>query len=647
MPQNLPAVIPGAGPVEDAKIRSYPVSGPIPGTGRTGYTPNWTIPEAAPSPGWFKRTASALRDGASGVADKAAGFAGSATNSLRGALSGDALKAAAPALKSALPAAATVAGEVPDIYKVGENGTGMDVATQYAESAGKLGSMALGAQTGAALGALGGPLAPVTVPVGTVLGGAAGYWAGGKAIEGGRKLAGLDSRPVAERVSDPASAPTAAGPTADPRLQNPGRGVGFDDPRRLDMDNTRGSLRESRNFGPELASVPAQLPDNLRQGVVFKTKDASGRTVYSGKNVSGDIQVVDGMGATQPARGGFAVVPGGPATGLSGAGQGVALGGALASAQQPMQTEPAGFNTGRNGNAFERSPEQMRADAMTQEGSIDTRTRTRGLRTLDSLDKSDASQLAAQTARYGADQALRGQGLAADASRYGADRKLQGDLAQAEATSSRYSMEQRVKANQMLIQAQAMKLAKGDTRLAAQYMLQMGGDPSNLTQAATAFQGIDGKNRSDAEAYLDSVSAVPDKDGNPVINPALRAQNAQMLNTITGGRWAQADATERAQLAPDAIAGLRLVQGMNQYRGAGWGNLLAKDKPAYAGLPQNLAGGRLERVGLGEGAVSKDIGRGDYVLRTPDGQEIYVPQAAVDGTTLRMLEKRGVTLKLD
>lgn len=579
-----------------------------------------TAPAAAPTTptnpqtGWFKRTAGALRSPSAEGVGRALGKVG---------------RVAGPA------AAGFAAGKELGTYQIDDPEVDSSVAgTMSALRQGNFGAAGRSLSKGALeatmdLGGIAASAVDAVNPFGSPAKEA--YERGLRNTFGGQLRINGQSAPLA-------TAPTAAGP--DPRLQNPGRGVGFDDPRRLDMDNTRGTLRESRNFAPELASVPAQLPDNLREGVVFKTKDASGRTVYSGKNIKGDIQLVDGLGATQASRGASSVVPAGPATGLSGAGQGVATGGALAASQQPVQTEPTGFNTGRNGNAFVRSPEQQRADAETQASSIDPRTRELGLRTMDSLDKSDAAQLASETAKFNAR-------TAAGASRYAADRGLEGNLAQAQATGLRYGYDQRLKASQMAIQAQAMQMAGGDTRKAAQLILQMGGDPSNLIQAATAFQGIDGKNRDDAEAYLDSVSTILDKDGKPVINPALRAQNAQMLNTVTGGKWAMADATERAKLAPDAIAGLRLVQGMNQYKDAGWGNLLNSDKPAYAGLPQNLAGGRLERVGLGEGAVSKDISRGDYVLRTPDGQEIYVPQSAVDGTTLRMLEKRGVTLKLD
>lgn len=657
MPQYLPAVIPGQGPVEDAKVRSYPVSGPVPGTGRTGYTPNFTFPEppqAPPSPGWFKRTASALRDGVAGLGERASAAAaplgqrlGEAADFVAGESAGptkpSALGRAGSALRvvgRAAPVVGAVAGEADNLSKAWDEG-GVKGATRAAESVARVGGTVAGAEAGAiggaALGSLGGPLAPVTIPAGAIVGGLAGAWAGpkvvDKAVSGLRSTFGLESAPLA-------TAPTAAGP--DPRLQNPGRGVGFDDPRRLDMDNTRGSLRESRNFAPELASVPAQLPDNLREGVVFKTKDASGRTVYSGKNIKGDIQLVDGLGATQASRGASSVVPAGPATGLSGAGQGVAMGSALAASQQPMQTEPGGFNTGRNGNAFVRSPEQQRADAATQASSIDPRTRALGLRTLDSLDKSDAAQLASETAKFNAR-------AAADAAMYGADRNLEGNLAQAQATGLRYGYDQRLKATQMAIQAQAMQMAGGDTRKAAQLILQMGGDPSNLIQAATGFQGLDTKNNEDARGYFRGMATMLDKDDKPYTNEALQNQLYDTAMRMTSGKWASMNADERQALAPEVQAAVQAVGGMNRLRNNGLLQMIGWDPatPEISQLPE-LRGATYGRVGKVSGALTPgDVSRGDYEIRTAKGDTYYIPADQASERVLRMLENNGATKRKD
>ncbi len=88
--------------------------------------------------------------------------------------------------------------------------TGADVATQVAEGAGKVAGGYLGAQLGGALGVAGGPFAPVTVPLGALAGGAAGYFGGEQLIKKGREFFGGDPRSPAEQLPppDPASTTT-------------------------------------------------------------------------------------------------------------------------------------------------------------------------------------------------------------------------------------------------------------------------------------------------------------------------------------------------------------------------------------------------------------------------------------------------------
>lgn len=104
-----------------------------------------------------------------------------------------------------LGAAAGVASEAPGIMAVARDPgfTGIYVATQVAGAGGKLAAAGLGAKAGAALGAFGGPVAPITV----ALGGAAGYFGADKLIEGGRSLAGIDTRDPAERIRGRCSRP--------------------------------------------------------------------------------------------------------------------------------------------------------------------------------------------------------------------------------------------------------------------------------------------------------------------------------------------------------------------------------------------------------------------------------------------------------
>ena len=75
---------------------------------------------------------------------------------------------------------------------------------------------------------------------------------------------------------------------------------GFKDPRIVADPAT--SLR--KDFSGELAGVPQNLPSGLEDGRVYKTADANGRTVYSGRNVRENAGVVDGQGGLRGYLGG-------------------------------------------------------------------------------------------------------------------------------------------------------------------------------------------------------------------------------------------------------------------------------------------------------------------------------------------------------
>lgn len=157
-------------------------------------------------------------------------------------LSGAALKGAAAGLRW-LPMAGTAAGlgmEGKDIYDVARNGgTPLDIGAQAGGAVGRLGAAGLGAAAAAPLGLVGGPFAPVTVPLAAGLGGAAGYFLGDQAIRGLRqgvhKLTGLGDAegrdPEEIRMANlppkqPADHPVQVGvPTqaAQPQAQAPAR----------------------------------------------------------------------------------------------------------------------------------------------------------------------------------------------------------------------------------------------------------------------------------------------------------------------------------------------------------------------------------------------------------------------------------------
>ena len=219
------------------------------------------------------------------------------------------------AVKASAGPGMILASAIPEQLNVGKvlanpNADGVDVANQQVQSGTRMLSAGLGAVAGGTMGAATGPLAPVLAPLGAIAGGAYGYYAADKAIEGGRNLAGVDPRAPVDRLPaaaaeapQPPVAPAVA-PTATAARPN-SMGQGYDDPRRVDRDPSRASLGVSRDFTNELNAVPQNLPGDLRKGAIYKTVDPkTGQPTYSGIDVAANAQMVDGKGATTAQRGG-------------------------------------------------------------------------------------------------------------------------------------------------------------------------------------------------------------------------------------------------------------------------------------------------------------------------------------------------------
>lgn len=195
----------------------YPNShGPAPARPAAGSAPAAPTPAAPaqasaqmgpPKPTFSQRAGQGLKDvtGLGGNTSGAPSKVGAAAAKVgRGALR--------TAGKLALPVAA--GSELVDVGTVATdpNSSGIDVATQAAQGAGRLGAAGAGAGAGAALGTA------VLPGVGTVLGGlaggAAGYFGADKIIEAGRAALGLDPRAPVDQMPQPAAVPAVAAPAA-------------------------------------------------------------------------------------------------------------------------------------------------------------------------------------------------------------------------------------------------------------------------------------------------------------------------------------------------------------------------------------------------------------------------------------------------
>lgn len=279
MPQQFqqPPAAPAALPAPPAKPMPQVDVQRQPWQGRTGspQAEAWQASRATPSPGAGAAPATAPAPAAKPTIGPRLGKIVRAAGPAGGAL-------------AAIP-------EVVDTAAVAMNpqASGIDVATQAAQGAGRIGAAGAGAAGGAALGALTGPLAPVGVPLGALVGGAVGYAGADKLIDAGRKALGLDPRAPAAQMAPavqapaaaPAVAPVAAAPAAPAAL--PGESFA-PDPRTL----------TNPNAAPGFVT-PAQV---TRVG-----------NSYSGApGITGDIQITDQGGAPRRMGGSVSVVPGAP-----------------------------------------------------------------------------------------------------------------------------------------------------------------------------------------------------------------------------------------------------------------------------------------------------------------------------------------------
>lgn len=499
------------------------------------------------------------------------------------------------------------------------NTSKLDVATQAAEGTGKAASTWLGTTSGAALGAMTGPLAPVAIPVLATAGGVAGYYGADKAIKSLRGAFGMDERSPLEQMQarqgsvsvhaiPPAAqaAIAAAKTTAQPAQ-----------PTALSSD--------PRAFGPHpdlngpLASVPKDLPPGVTPGAVYKTRDASGNVTYSGKDVKEGATIADGMGRpTGQLDSGNAP---GPATGGMDA-----LNRELTSLRE-LGAARAAADPGWGGGAAGMGPSLRdieRKNAETTASSIDPRTARRGERQIDGMDKQDITTTQANAQRYGADAGLRGH-------MYAADQQLKGTLVNANAQSLRTNMEMNMKLGQRQLMAQIYQKAGGDLAVAKKMALANGLDPQTFEQALAADQASTARTQDTQAQASDRVRAdlksfVADEDGKMIEDPAASQAKfdtiRQVFPGITGTDPAYYD-----QNSPQikALAGIYdKVRTMPQM---GWDKVNPFNTPdtPLSSMP-NWQGGTLTRASGLRGPLTPGIANGGYYMTTKDGRDIPLGQ---------------------
>ena len=179
----------------------------------------------------------------------------------------------APVVGQVLSAAAE-AGDVAEVA-MDKGSSKLDVATQAAEGVSKFAGATAGGLAGTAIG---GPFAPLT----GLAGGVAGYYAPEAATKALRWVTGQDTSSPHERMLARAAEGTPRPDSVAPWGNEAGKHLS-------NINAPSAPVRGVEDFTKPLSTVPKDLPAGLRDGMVYKTKGANGETVYSGRNVSGDV----------------------------------------------------------------------------------------------------------------------------------------------------------------------------------------------------------------------------------------------------------------------------------------------------------------------------------------------------------------------
>lgn len=388
--------------------------------------------------------------------------------------------------------------------------------------------------------------------------------------------------------------PAAPAPVASPA--GAGRG-NPESPLRTDRDPSSAAFGASRDFTPELSSVPARMPGDLRKGVIFKTQGPNG-TVYSGQNVSGDAQMVDGMGATLRGRGTVSTVPGISRDEIDRTlGRGAYAPDSGSSAPMPQGAAP--------GSLLD-TPRARRAMESLRQGRETLSNQRRG------QDLSFASQMADTNER----------------------RESRNSTAREKAAA-----------------------AAETRRRTAGYMQQGGGDPLSAAKAARLAGDVDvaaelekGASGEDkialqrSEAYrkaLAPLATMTDKDGKGRVDDAALERYVGMADSAAN---MVGKSVEELQANPAMLRGaIKLVESMNNEREDSWLKRAGLvDADPISQLPKMEQGGLRARTEKVLNPVSAS-GFGARRINLPNGGQVTIGKDAYDDPEIRdLLASLGV-----
>lgn len=348
------------------------------------------------------------------------------------------------------------------------------------------------------------------------------------------------------------------------------------DARRATGDFDRGPTR-TRDFAPELASVPRELPNDLPSNQIFRTTDANGRAVYSGRDVTESARMVGGQGQPLAMRGTVSTVPG-------------------------MSRDEIDRTLGRGAYAQpEGTPTPQGGGFVASSGLLAT----------------PKARRAAEALRQGAEQ-LSNQ-------RRGQDMTMQASMAEIGDRREARREKTAATAAQMARQASYVRAAGGDPALAAQLATQAGDlDAAESLSGRADAADSRAKTRNTAiEDFLKPLSTATDEDGKGRVDDALLQSNISTLQSLAP-QMGYDSVQDLISDAPAARAAIKIINGINSTRENTIGRVIGlDDAPRMTQIP-STEGAQNERVGFLRGALTPNVSWGDRRFVTNRG-DFYLP----------------------
>lgn len=381
-------------------------------------------------------------------------------------------------------------------------------------------------------------------------------------------------------------------------------------------------VRGVEDFTKALRDVPNQLPAGLRDGMVYKTKDAKGNVTYSGRNVTGDVsnRMLNGDGTSAgPMRGSLRVASGAPTFGPNGSFviDNQAPTGAAKQAQiNATLRNPDGTQWTARDNAVMAANLRDGVDPYRGTSRAPAQSEDDNIPAIGEFGHNRA--VAAKAERDRLKATLRGQ-----------DINMQVAMAPAKLAAAN---------RDLIMNVMGHKDIGNDPARGAAYLTSIGRPDlaeglqkqadASLKMAAESDTLVNNKWK-DMQDQFKGQYINPDKNGNPEANAALESRVFARLKR-TNPEAFRLDPTQRSQAIRDAIADEELMGAFGNPRDAGFAALVPEvisqnrldDRTHEIPGKDKLRGTQIsDRVGGVRGALSPSLEAGDYMLRTPEGRQ--------------------------